>query len=275
MVVVKIDNTGAARPQTGVESADVVYVEPVESGLTRLAAVYSSYLPRTVGPVRSARTSDPELLGQYGRVVLAYSGASRVVQRIVTRAPLYARTPARTPAAFRRTGTRPVPYNLYVSPAAALRSAPGSAPARDIGFRFGAAPPGGRPAGAVLARWQRSSTSFAWSPATRGWLASMDGEPARSVSGRRYAATTVVVQYVQVNTSTLRDTNGSRSPSIRTTGSGFATVLRDGRAYDVRWNRRAFGGPTTFTLLNGRPMTFAPGQVWVVLLDRRTRATIR
>jgi len=54
ILVVKIDDTRAAHPQIGLEYADVVYVEQVEGGLTRLAAVYSSQLPPLIGPVRSA-----------------------------------------------------------------------------------------------------------------------------------------------------------------------------------------------------------------------------
>ena len=75
ILVVKVDDTKEARPQIGLEDADVVYVEQVEAGLTRIAAIFSSTLPEIIGPVRSARISDIELLAQFGRVGLAYSGA--------------------------------------------------------------------------------------------------------------------------------------------------------------------------------------------------------
>jgi hypothetical protein len=70
VLAVKIDNTRRAHPQAGLTAADVVYVEQVEGGLTRLLAVFSSRLPRILGPVRSARVSDPELLRPYGPVAL-------------------------------------------------------------------------------------------------------------------------------------------------------------------------------------------------------------
>ena len=57
VLAVKIDNTSPARPRIGVDAADIVYVEPVEAGLTRLLAIYASTLPPEVGPVRSARES--------------------------------------------------------------------------------------------------------------------------------------------------------------------------------------------------------------------------
>lgn len=70
VLVVKIDDTTFAHPQVGLKSADVVYIEQVEGGLTRLAAVFSSNIPALIGPVRSARISDIELLAQYGKSAL-------------------------------------------------------------------------------------------------------------------------------------------------------------------------------------------------------------
>ena len=75
VLMVKIDNIGPARPATGLGSADVIYVEPMEGGLTRIAAVFSEHIPSVVGPVRSARQTDYDLLAQYGKPTFAYSGA--------------------------------------------------------------------------------------------------------------------------------------------------------------------------------------------------------
>ena len=83
VLVVKIDDTSMAHPQIGLEDADLVYIEQVEGGSTRLAAVFSSKIPTHIGPVRSARISDIELLAQYGRVGFAYSGAqSKMYHRL-------------------------------------------------------------------------------------------------------------------------------------------------------------------------------------------------
>jgi hypothetical protein len=73
---VKIDDTATARPQLGISSADIVYVEQVEGGLTRLLAVFGSTLPAQVGPLRSVRASDTQILAQYGPVGLAFSGGA-------------------------------------------------------------------------------------------------------------------------------------------------------------------------------------------------------
>ena len=62
ILAVKIDDTAPAHPQAGLEDADIVYIEQVEGGLTRLAAIFSSKIPEVIGPVRSARISDIEIL---------------------------------------------------------------------------------------------------------------------------------------------------------------------------------------------------------------------
>src|SRR5271165_5176465 len=57
---IKIENTPQARPQTGLDMADVVYEEVTEAGITRFMAVFNSAVPPVVGPVRSARIMDPD-----------------------------------------------------------------------------------------------------------------------------------------------------------------------------------------------------------------------
>ncbi|HEX2180590.1 MAG TPA: DUF3048 domain-containing protein, partial [Actinomycetota bacterium] len=75
-LAVKIDNHPRARPQTGLETADIVYEELVEGGLTRFMGVYHCGDAGDLGPVRSARAVDPDILVQYAPVLFAYSGAS-------------------------------------------------------------------------------------------------------------------------------------------------------------------------------------------------------
>ena len=88
VLAVKIDDTNSAHPQIGLENADVVYIEQVEGGLTRLAAIFSSTIPVRIGPVRSARISDIDILSQYGRVAFAYSGAQRKLLPVIAAANL-------------------------------------------------------------------------------------------------------------------------------------------------------------------------------------------
>ncbi|MFF8288811.1 DUF3048 domain-containing protein [Streptomyces sp. NPDC016309] len=265
VLAVKVDNVRPARPQTGLDAADIVYVEQVEAGQSRLLAVYSSRLPRTVGPVRSARESDLELLRQFGRPALAYSGEQSALRPLVDAAPLFPLTPGQAPRAYFRGGDRAAPYNLYVRPERALAAARKAGAAKDIGFRFGAAPPGGTPVNRYTVRYPAARYAFTWSAGAGRWLVSFDGEPARTTDGGQAAPRTVVVQNVDVSPSRFRDRGGHVTPYTRTVGSGTALVLRDGRSHRARWSRPSADGGTTFTTPAGRPLAFAPGQVWVVL----------
>src|SRR5215831_18831294 len=110
VLAVKIDNIVNARPQTGLNHADIVYVLPVEGGLSRFLAIFSSDYPPVIGPVRSAREDDLPLLRQFGRPGFAYSGAAPHLLPFIARARvvnLYD-----TPAYF-RDGSRVAPHNLY------------------------------------------------------------------------------------------------------------------------------------------------------------------
>ncbi|WP_421107242.1 DUF3048 domain-containing protein [Streptomyces sp. NEAU-S77] len=268
VLAVKIDNASQARPQTGLGAADIVYVEQVEGGLSRMLAVFSSRLPAEVGPVRSARESDLDLLHQFGRPALAYSGVQSRLRSTVEAAPLYPLPPATAPRAYVRGTEHPAPHNLYVRPEAALRLAPHASDASDIGFRFGAAPPGGEPRKRQTVRYPSAGFTFTWSAAAKRWLVAMDGTPARTTDGGRLGAATVVVQHTTVRPSRFHDVLGSVTPFTETVGSGGALVLRDGKAYESRWSRPGAGGGTTFTTADGDRMTFAPGPVWVVFTAR-------
>lgn len=143
VLAVKIDNVARARPQTGLTDADIVYVLPVEGGLSRVLAVFSSRVPPTVGPVRSAREGDLELLRQFGRPAFAYSGAQPHLLPFIECARIVDLYSGLAGGYFRDPG-RVAPHNLYARTRQLLSEARAASVARDIGFRFGAAPPGGR-----------------------------------------------------------------------------------------------------------------------------------
>ncbi|MFH8337260.1 DUF3048 domain-containing protein [Streptomyces sp. AM6-12] len=262
-LAVKIDNVPAARPQTGLDAADVVYAEQVEGGLSRLMAVYASRLPGAVGPVRSARESDLELLAQFDRPYLAFSGAQRKLLPLIGRAPVRPESPGEAPGAYERDGSRAAPHNLYLRPVRLLRSAPGRG-ALTTGFRYGPAPAGGTPVASRTVRYPSARFTFTWSPARHGWLIAMDGTPTTDTDGPRPAPPTVVVQYVGIRDSRYHDVLGNPTPYTETVGSGRAEVLRDGRSFAATWSRPAAPDGTTFTAADGRPLDFAAGQVWVV-----------
>jgi hypothetical protein len=264
VLAVKIDNIVYARPQTGLTHADIVYVLPVEGGLSRFMAIFSSDYPPVIGPVRSAREDDLQLLRQFGRPAFAYSGATAALLPYIHQTARIVDLYAGTARGYYRDNSRIAPYNLYARTRVLLAQARGASKAHDIGFRFGPPPPGGKATHSASVSYPAASFRFTWSPARARWLVSMDGRPATTTDGGRLAPATVVIQHTVVRTSRFLE-YGTPPPYAESTGSGTALVLRDGKAWTTHWSRPRANGGTTFTTASGQRMTFAPGQVWVVL----------
>ncbi len=261
-LIFKIDNVPQARPPTGLTKADIVYLLPVEGGLSRIFAVFSSHVPPVVGPVRSSREEDIQMLRQFGRPAFAFSGAQPRLLPVVEHSRIV-NLYASIVGGYFRGQNRVAPYNLYAQTSKLLAEAKGASKARDIGFWFGPAPSGGKPATVYNVSYPSAAFSVRWSAAQHRWLIWMDGRQATAADGTKLGARTVVVQYVKVGTSGFLEL-GIRPPYAHTVGSGSAVVLRGGRAYHVHWSRPTADGGTSFTLPDGQRMPFARGQVWVI-----------
>ncbi|RPK80080.1 MULTISPECIES: DUF3048 domain-containing protein [Streptomyces] len=268
VLAVKIDNVAPARPHTGLERADIVYVEQVEAGLSRILAVYSSDLPPVIGPVRSARETDLELLRQFDRPTLAFSGAQSRLLPVIDRAPLEAVPPSKAPGAYFRGPERPAPHNLYLRPEGIPFAASGVNAVEELGLKAGAPPPGGEPEDSRTVRYPSASVTFTWSAERERWLVSLDGSPARTADGSRIGAGTVVVQDVTVRPSDFRDRSGNVTPFTETVGAGSAVVLRDGRAHEARWARASADADTVFRTPDGRRVDLADGPLWILYAPR-------
>ncbi|UWE08568.1 DUF3048 domain-containing protein [Actinacidiphila bryophytorum] len=252
ILAVKIDNVPAARPQTGLDDAAIVYAIEVEGGLSRLMAVYDAgHLPPVVGPVRSARETDLQLLAEYDKPALAFSGAqSKLLPVLRSSTDLTAVTGTKD---FYRSHDRPAPHNEYLRPAAA--AAKGGA-AKDIGLRFAAAvPAGGTPATTASAKMPAARFSFAWNGSR--YRVSMDGKQSP------WTADNVIVQHVAVKESDYHSRTGF-VPFSQTVGHGSAQILRDGRSYAAVWDRPAASDGTAYTV-GGHTLPLHPGRTWIVL----------
>ena len=267
VLAVKIDNIVFARPHTGLTHADVVYVLPVEGGLSRFMAIFSSVYPPVIGPVRSAREDDLELLRQFGRPAFAYSGATAALLPYIHRTARIVDLYDGIAGGYYRDNRRIAPYNLYAHTRQLVKQAPGASRAHDIGFRFGPPPRGGKITRSASVSYPAASFRFTWSAARGRWLVSMDGTPAVTTDGGRLSPATVVIQYTTVRTSRFLE-YGTPPPYAESVGSGTALVLRDGRAWTTHWSRPAADRGTTFSTASGQRMTFALGQVWIVLAYR-------
>ena len=268
VLAVKIDNIVYARPQTGLTSADLVYVLPVEGGLTRFLAVFSSHIPRVIGPVRSARADDLELLRQFGRPAFAWSGAQPRLTGVIERDHKIVDLSADLVGGYFRNNSRIAPYNLMAQTHRLLAEAHGASNAHSIGFRFGPANPGGRRRRSVSVSYPAASYKFTWSARRGRWLIWIDGKRAATTEHKQMSAPTVVIQHTNVRVSNYKE-YGRRPPFASTVGHGTALVLRYGKAYLVRWSRPRVTGGTKFTTLSGKPMRFAIGPVWILLTGSR------
>jgi hypothetical protein len=265
VLIFKIDNVPQARPPTGLNQADIVYLLPVEGGLSRIFAVFSSRIPPVVGPVRSTRKEDIKLLNQFGRPAFAFSGAQPGLLPVVERSRIVNLYAGKYYGDYFRSYYRYAPYNLYARARVlfGLARARHASFARDIGFRFGAQPPGGKPTHSFYVAYPAARFKFVWSHRQHRWLVWMDGTRSYVFHGPRLGGPTVVIQYVRVARSVFLEL-GHRPPYANTVGHGQAVVLRNGRAWRVRWTRPDKNGGTTYTLPDGHRMLFARGQVWVI-----------
>jgi hypothetical protein len=274
VLAVKIDNTRLSRPQVGLKKADVVYVEQVEGGVTRLAAVYSSELPNRVGPVRSARSTDVDLLRQYGTVALAYSGSQGGVDRLLRRAPIKRLSFDNSRRGYSRSPQRPAPYDVIGEVDELMERAGKVSVPKRVGYEFGEAPAGGKPATDVTARFPMATVGAVWSARRKQYLLSMDGIKSMAAEGGQLGANTFVVQFCSITATRFRDVNGAVSPETHTVGSGRALIFRDGRMYEGQWKRARAKDPVSYTV-GGQPAVFAPGNIWVALLGKNRPVSVR
>ena len=273
ILVVKIDDTNAAHPQIGVESADVVYVEQVEAGLTRLAAIYTSKLPPLIGPIRSARISDIELLAQFGRVGFAYSGAQSKMRPVIAAANLENLSAERNPPSiYGKDPNRPGPVDMILKPDLLLERANSNPKIRietatASVFPFGDAPKGETNTAIAKVKWPSAKYELRWDSTNEKWLIYFNGKPNVAANGEQLYADTAIIQIVSITPSIYGDKFGEVTPFSKTTGSGKAVMLRDGFSYQISWQRNSETDVTTWISEDGDVANFKPGRTWIFLTD--------
>ena len=261
-LAVKIDNVSVARPQEGINQADVVYEELVEAGLTRLIAVFQTTGARSVGPIRSARTSDPILLEGFDRPLFAYSGANRGTRGAVAASELTDVGYDAASSLYWRSTSRRAPHNLF----SATDRLWGKYPERDeiptapFAFRtvLDELHPSAEPVAGVFVDFGHAEIDYAWNG--EGWERTHNGDAHSDSDGIRVAPPNVVIQFTTYGTSSA----DSRSPEAQTVGSGEAWVFTDGHVVRGRWERPDPSRPAAL-VADGRPIRLTPGRTWVAL----------
>ena len=275
-VVVRIGNDSAARPQSGLSKADMVWELLVEGGITRYMAVFHSEDVDEIGPIRSARLSDLQYAPML-RAILAHVGASTIVLSKVNAAAARGEfinvDEVSAESFFTRVTTRKMPQNAYTS-SGRLRAAAGLAgdtadvdvPALPFAICGGPCPASTPAHTFTIPYLGAQAVTYTFEPAARAYHRTQGGSPTiDATTGEKVTATSVIVIFTDITPQPgiVEDVLGSVSLDIRTTGAGAVAIFDgDGVRRDGTWSRQG-SDMYRFTDASGAPLTVWPGQTWV------------
>jgi len=278
-IAVKIDDTAPGRPQVGIDQADIVYVEAVEGGLTRLAAVFGTNKPKEVGYVRSTRPSDPDLLLQYGKITEAYSGGAHDSLPRLYASGIKSWSDDSGAAYYSRINR---PESSYINLALNLRQVAAhikTAKPKSIGWTFSDSLAGLGTLGkgtdvrtTVTGSYQLPAgtrVEFRWDAKLKKYVRYIGGVRQVASGGQPVETTNVVVQSCKVVSHPQdTDVNGNPSQFTYTVGSGPVSIFRNGKRINGTWSRAKLDAGTVFKTASGKVIPLAPGNTWVVLIRK-------
>jgi hypothetical protein len=270
-IAVKIDNTGAGRPQVGIAAADMVFEELVEGGVTRYLAVFHTAIPDEVGPVRSGRPQDADLVRSLGGVFV-FSGVGNANVREIIRGTglqlVEHDTSGGTPDGqfFFRSSRKPAPVNLHIEASGLSESyAALAAPVQQFDFTSdpseASAVASGDDAQSIRVAFSAGIESvWQWDEATATYLKFLsNGSPDTDADGTQISATNVVVL-----TPNYFDVEGLPSAKIAGTIES-AFVFTGGKTVQGLYDASVLGDPIGLTDGDGNPLYLAPGKTFILL----------
>lgn len=265
-IAVKVDAAEQAGPPVGLGRADVVVATPIEAGQTRFTAVYQSDWPREVGPVRSAREHDADLVGAFAPV-LATSGAAAPVRAQLAATDLTVVEEGRPAEAWWRVPARPAPHNLFVD-VRALAPATAGRSAVDPGWRHAEETPAHATDLTTATLVGPAFEPVTWTWEDEVWRRSSGGVLQRATDRAEDApapvtVANVIVLEVATAPGARVDAAGNATLTVEVLGEGAAWLLRDGARIDGRWQRPAASAPLTLTAADGTALPLQRGPVWI------------
>ena len=266
-LTVKIENTPQALPQWGVSQADAVYEEIVNGGITRLAAIFNSHAPAKVGPVRSVRPTDTQIVWPLGGI-FAFSGGAQYAINSISTAPVNLVDESSAGDAMFRDLNLLAPHNLFASAPLlfAFKGTPTPPPAIFTYRARGDAVTGSPVSSVVVPFPSIYAVTWTWDTHTLSWDRTLFGEPDVTGTGQRESPQNVIVMWVDYVNGI-----GTESSYADLQGSGQAAVFTDGREIRGQWAR----GPSKADIINyltasGSTIKLTPGQTWVEVLNDGT-----
>jgi len=271
-LVVKIDNHPKSRPQWGLNQADIVFEENVEQ-LTRFAAVYHSQGSDPVGPIRSGRLQDINLLASFNGPLFAWSGGNAQVSAAIRKSTMVdlSHSSANEAGGFRRESSRVAPHNLVAETSKLWTLAPADAKPPVPQFEYRAdgetVPTDSKPAGAVKISMDGVDIMWEWSPENLTFVRSQDDKPHVDMQDVRINAPNVVVVSVVY-------TKSGSSPVAKSVGSGEVWVYTAGKLIQGSWERLDPFKPFVFKDTKGAVIKLTPGRTWVEVIRAKSAAHI-
>src|ERR1039457_707862 len=269
---VKIENTPQALPQWGIEDADVVYEEIVNGGITRLAAIFNSLAPVKVGPVRSVRPTDTQVVWSIGGIFAFSGGAPYAVASIGTVPSLKLVNETSAGTAMVRDPDLQAPHNLFaVAPALFALGGTPTPPPPMFTYRSATQKATGRPITNFTVPFPSAyPVTWTWDTTTTSWDRTLFGKADVTGSGARESPKNVIVMFVNYVNGI-----GTFTSYADLQGTGKVDVFSGGREVAGTGAR----GSSTSDLLtyqsaNGRAIALTPGQTWVELLNVGTSLTL-
>lgn len=275
-IAVKIENTASARPQAGLDQADVVWETIVEFEVSRLVAVFHSQAPEEVGPIRSVRPMDPLIVAPLHGLLVFSGGQPGILAEAAASGAQIVSHDAGAPGMY-RVSSRRAPHNVYGSLATWWSGAEAgrTAPAQQFAFARSAeratAVVAGSPTGTLDFRLSgQSRPVWTWDAASGTWLRAEGGAAATAASGARLSAVNVVAITAPHPNTGYGAQGGAPVPTYELVGSGDAVVATGGKTVAARWQKDAGDQPMRLLLEDGSEATLAPGNTWVELVPAGT-----
>jgi hypothetical protein len=274
-LAVMVENHTAARPQSGLDKADIVYEALAEGGITRFMAIFWGKEAKVIGPIRSARFYFIELLSEYDAIYMHIGGAQKTGNPKVDAIEAIYRYGIHnldTGGSFYRVKDRLAPHNAYSSTATlwGISDKRGwDAYDQPTAWKFKRdAKPADRGDNTVanirfltgISNGGAYDTAWTYDKKTNlyyrnnGGLAHKDKE-----SGVQYSAKNVVIQSVKMQFAVT----GHAHVIHDIIGSGDAKILQDGKVIDATWNKANRTSRTIFKDKAGKEIQFNRGQIWV------------
>lgn len=266
-LVVKMPNNSQALPQTGLNEADIVYEEIINDSITRFAVVFHSQGSDPVGPIRSGRAQDIDLLTNLNEPLFAWSGGNAGVTRLVNNSSLVSLSyvGGYANAYYRRDGRGGAPHNLFSSTDRLWEETPqdASAPPQLFSYLRDGEEISGDSASVIEIEMDSIDVRWEYDSASSHYARWQNGSEHPTELTGQVTADNIVVLFVEYRSGVV----DARSPEAQTVGTGDALVFTNGTVRQGVWARDANTEPIGLYTDGTRDtvLRLAPGRTWVEL----------